>query len=109
MARKKQLKVNGSLIDAFSVGLVKVKHSFLDEMVDRISVKIEAEGQLYEYEISSDTRHPDFHRIQEHICSSIEAAKAGYLNVEVSEYTERNYLFFNVQKIGQEQYTGIRI
>ncbi|HDY7846077.1 TPA: hypothetical protein RQK40_004227 [Vibrio vulnificus] len=108
MARKKQLKVNGSSIGNFSIEHVQVKHSFLNEIVDRVSLKIEAEGQYYEYEFSSDIRHPDLQKISHHLRSSIEAAQRDCLNVDISEYSDRNYLFFNVQKIGQEQYTGVR-
>ncbi|MDO6583623.1 hypothetical protein Q4491_19970 [Photobacterium sp. 2_MG-2023] len=108
MARKKQLKVNGNSIEKFSVDHVQVKHSFLDEIVDRVSLKVEAEGQYYEYEFSSDTRHPDLQKISYHLRSSIETAQREYLNVDISEYSDRNYLLFNVQKIGQEQYTGVR-
>lgn len=109
MPRKKQLKVNGSSITEFSVQVKTVKSTFDGSPIDIVDLKISANNDIYSYDIRKDERAPDVHATRDYIENSLNKAKEDFLNVEISEYTERSYLFFNVQKIGQVQYTGYRL
>ena len=109
MPRKKKLKTNGSSILSFSIKVSSVKSKHVDTMINIVDLQITTNDGDFSYEICSDTRAPDLNQIKSHIEESLLKAKSDFLNVEISEYPERNYLFFNVQKIGQQQYTGLRV
>ncbi|MFY9260127.1 MAG: hypothetical protein WAO71_06395 [Gallionella sp.] len=109
MPRKKQLKAKGSEILSFSVEVSSVKSQHSDAMIDIVDLKIQTNEGEFCYQINSDDRAPDLLKIRHHIDGSLQKAKSDYLKVEISEYTDRFYLFFNVQDIGQQQYTGRRI
>lgn len=109
MPRKKKLKTNGNSILNFSVDLKNVKSNYDGSMIEVLDLRVTTNDGDFVYEICSDTRAPDLVQIKNHIETSLKRAKTNFLNVEISEYKERNYLFFIVQKIGQQQYTGRRI
>lgn len=109
MPRKKKLKTNGNLIESFVVaeGKIKSKHSGTD--IDVVLLRVSTGDDEYSYQVHLDTRAPDLSQIKNHIESSLQRAKEEFLNVEISEYPERDYLFFDVQSIRQQQYTGRRV
>lgn len=109
MPRKKQLKVNGSAITGFSVQVKTVKSTYDGSPIDIVDLQISTGNDVYSYDIRQDERAPDVIATRHYIEDSLNKAKEDFLNVEISEYTERSYLFFNVQKIGQVQYTGYRL
>lgn len=110
MPRKKQLKTRGSLISAFNVQIKQVESSFTDSMIDIVDLEVTtSDGVSYKYDIRQDEREPDLVNIKKHIEDCLQKARQEFLNVEISEYKERSYLFFKVQSIGQAQYTGFRI
>lgn len=109
MPRKKQLKVNGSSIGGFDVQVKNVKSDHAEMFIDVVDLEIHANGDAYRYDIRSDDRAPDVHQIRDYIENSLKKARQDFLKVEIAEYKERMYLFFNVQSIGQVQYTGYRV
>jgi hypothetical protein len=110
MPRRKKLKVKGSAILDFSADIKSVKSKHVhDAMVEILDVRVHTSDGEFAYEIYSDDRAPDLGAIKNHIESSIAEAKKNFLTVEVSEYAERDYLFFDVQSIGQKQYSGHRV
>ncbi|KAA8993878.1 hypothetical protein FJU30_26420 [Affinibrenneria salicis] len=104
-AKKKKLNVNGHSITYFSAEAKSVKSEHTDEFINVIHTNEDA----YKYDIRADERIPDINVARDYIEASLEKAKQNFLKVEISEYKERFYLFFNVQSIGQIQYTGNRI
>lgn len=109
MPRKKQLKVKGGEILGFSVEIVSAKSNHSDALIDIIDLKIKTTDGDFCYQINTDDRAPDLLKIKQHVEGSLQKAKNDYLKVEISEYTDRFYLFFDVQGIGQQQYTGRRV
>lgn len=108
MPKRKMLKANGSSIKSYSVDIIKVKSENSEKMIDVINLTITTEDGNFNYHINKDTREPDLQQICKHINESLRKAKEDCLNVEVSEYPERFYLFFEIQRNGQKQYTGRR-
>lgn len=102
------LKANGGSLKSYSVNIIKVKSENSEKMIDVISLTITTEDGDFNYSINKDTREPDLQQTCKHINESLKKAQEDYLNVKVSEYPERFYLFFEVQSIGQKQYTGRR-
>lgn len=109
MPRKKKLKTNGNSIQSFEVAERKIKSNHSAANIDVVLLRVSASDGEYSYQIHSDTRAPDLSQIKTHIENSLQRAKNEFLNVEISEYAERDYLFFEVQSIGQQQYTGRRV
>ncbi|MDM8356180.1 hypothetical protein [Pandoraea communis] len=109
MHRKKKLKTNGSRIVNYSISIKKVKSNYTDNYVDSLFLEITTDEGTFNYEIRSDEKFPDLDWIKSHIDVSLGKAQADFLNVEISEYADRGYLFFVVQDIGQHQYSGLRI
>ncbi|MCK2087373.1 hypothetical protein MXC99_04170 [Thauera aromatica] len=109
MPKKKMLKTNGNSIQSFKVSESKIKSTHSDANIDVILLHVSINDDEYSYQIRRDTRAPDLNQIKTHIESSLQRAKEEFLDIEISEYSERNYLFFIVQSIGQQQYTGRRI
>lgn len=104
-----KLKTKGSQIKNFSVDIISVESLHKKGyFFDVINLKIDTD-KSFEYRIQSDDRFPDLQQIKQHIETSLQNAKTDFLNVEISEYKERYYLFFDVQSIGQNQYTGARL
>ena len=108
MSRKKKLNTNGNSIENFDVVVSKVKSIHSDKDVDVVLLRVNTSDGEYCYQISRDTRAPDLNQIKSHIESSLQRAKIEFMNVEISEDSERDYLFFEVQTIGRQQYTGRR-
>lgn len=109
MARKKQLKISGRSIVSFTVQVKNIKSNHADTYIDVIDLEIRTNEDEYKYDIRVDERAPDIHETRDYIEASLNKAKEDCLRIEISEYTERNYLFFKVQSIGQTQYTGYRV
>ena len=105
-----KLKTNGNKITSFSVNIMNVESGHeKGYFFDIIILEIITDKGVFKYKIHSDDRFPDLLQIKTHIDTSLQQAIQNYYNVEISEYTERDYLFFDVQSIGQNQYTGRRI
>ena len=104
---RKKLKTNGHNISHYQVNLV---HYTVESSATykKLSLEVAADSIKYTYDIHQDTRHPDIVMIKKHLESSLAKALDEKLNVEVSDYKERNYLFVEFQSIGQQQYTGRR-
>ncbi|RXE84296.1 hypothetical protein [Pseudoalteromonas sp. A757] len=109
MPNKKQLSVNGNAITDFSVEVKKVKSKHNDSQIDIVDLKIYTDDGEYHYDIRKDDRAPDVYVTRDYIDSSLKKATQDFLKVDISEYTDRFYLFFSVQTIGQVQYTGYRL
>ncbi|MDP3877097.1 MAG: hypothetical protein Q8Q50_08955 [Methylobacter sp.] len=109
MPRKKKLKTNGNSIQSFEVAESKIKSNHSDANIDVVLLRVSTSDGEYSYQIHRDARAPDLSQIKTHIENSLQRAKEEFLNVEISEYSERDYLFFKVQSIGQQQYTGRRV
>lgn len=109
MPRKKQLKVNGSEITGFSVQVKQVKSEHADVFINIVDLQISTDDAVYKYDIRKDDRAPDVNATKNYINTTLSKAKKDSLNVGISEYTDRSYLFFDVQKVGQVQYTGYRV
>ena len=109
MPRKKQLKINGSLINSHQVIIGKTKSENSKSEIEVVFLNIATNDGEYKYRINNDERAPDLNQIKNHIDTSLTRAKKEYLKVEISEYHERYYLFFEVQSIGRQQYSGSRI
>jgi len=60
------------------------------------------------YRISDDVRHPDLTQIYNHLDSGFRYAMQNSLNVEISEFSERMYLFIKTPGNAQMQYSGRR-
>lgn len=104
-----KLKTKGSQIKNFNVNIISIESLHEKEyFFDVINLKIDTD-KSFEYRIYNDDRFPDLQQIKQHIETSLQKAKTNFLNVEISEYKERDYLFFDVQSIGQNQYTGVRL
>jgi len=104
-----KLKTRGSQIKNFSVDIISVESLHKKGyFFDVINLKIDTDKN-FEYRIQSDDRFSDLQQIKQHIETSLQKAKTNFLNVEITEYKERDYLFFDVQSIGQNQYTGARL
>jgi len=109
MPRRKKLNTNGSTILSFSVNVENVQSKHVDTKLKIIALRIGTNDGEFIYKIHSDTRVQNLTKAKEHIKSSIQKAKTDFLNIEISEYIERNYLFFEVQNIGGQQYSGFRV
>jgi hypothetical protein len=109
MPRKKKLKTNGNSIVSFEVAERKIKSNHSDTNIDVVLLRVSTGDGEFSYQIHRDTRAPDLSQIKNHVESSLQRAKEEFLNVEISEYSERDYLFFDVQSIGRQQYTGRRV
>ena len=109
MPRKKQLKTNGSLINSHQVVIGKIKSEHLNSEIEVVLLNIITNDGEYKYRINKDERAPDLNQIRDHIDTSLTRAKKEYLKVDISEYHERYYLFFEIQSIGRQQYSGSRI
>lgn len=109
MPRKKQLKVRGSSIMSFDVQVKKVNSSHADVQIDIVDLEIHTNDGVYKYDIRKDERAPNINQIRDYIEDALKKAQQDFLTVEISEYKERDYLFFEVKSIGRVQYTGYRI
>jgi hypothetical protein len=104
---RKKLKTNGHNIARYQVSVVPYTVES-GEAYNKLSFEVDSDSIHYAYDIYQDTRHPDLLTIKNYLESSLAKAVDEKLNVEVSEYKERSYLFVEFQSIGQQQYTGRR-
>lgn len=109
MARKKKLKVNGSSIDSFSVKIKKIKSKNTIELIDAVFLEINVGDDFYEYDIRVDWNFKDVSQIRGNIEKCLKKAQEDYLNVEIHEDVERNYLSFMIQTTGVVKYSGRRV
>jgi hypothetical protein len=103
----KKLKTNGGKIERHMLDVVPLRNT-LGGTFEGLRLTVRAEGREYAYELCADSRHPDLGEIKRHVDSSLQRAVSEYLNVEITDDPERSYLFFDVQDIGQNQYSGRR-
>ena len=104
---RKKLKTNGSRISSYQVTIVPYTVE-TGEIYQKISLWVISESVKYAYDINKDVRHPDLQFVKKYLDSSFLKAINENLNVKISEYPERFYLFVEFQSIGQQQYTGRR-
>lgn len=108
MGHKKKLNVNGDQITYrlnvkdFNESNIKFQRLYLDITVD--------EQEIYSYQICEDTRFT-IEYLKNKIPEELDFAMKNFNKVEISEYTDRNYLFFEVhhKDFHQMQVTGIRL
>ena len=105
----KKLKTNGRLIKEYQVLIEEFTYDQENEKYQRIALSIKAESLIYNYKIYKDEREPDLLFTKSNLENNIKRTITEYLNIEISEYKERRYLFVNFQDIGQTQYTGDRV
>jgi hypothetical protein len=108
MPRKKQLKVRGSAITDFDVAVKRVKSEHTDSLIDVIKLRIEVDELIYEYQLHKDERFSDLKSARDDIDASLKKAQVDFLNVEISENSDRSYLMFKVQGDATKQFTGVR-
>ncbi|HGS4438292.1 TPA: hypothetical protein ACMD15_003629 [Vibrio cholerae] len=108
---RKKLKTNGSNLTSFSTEIVTRPHKFMDNVSYKavLLTVTTSDGNTFTYEISADNRQPDLNVTKEYLNKTLSQAKRDSLNVEMTEYTERYYLFYEVQKYEQIQYSGERV
>ncbi|MDR5660682.1 MULTISPECIES: hypothetical protein [Burkholderia cepacia complex] len=109
MARKKKLKINGSKIVKFDVSIKSERNNIDNSLVDFIFLRVEADDDIYKYQIGRDATHRDLNFTKNHIESSLGKAISEYLNVEISEDAERNRLSYEVQDFKINIYPGRRL
>lgn len=110
MARKK-LKTNGTNLTSFSMEIVSRPHKFIKNVsYEAVSLTVTtSDGNTFKYDITKDDMQPDLNVIKEHLDNTLSQAKRDCLNVEMSEFAERNYLTYKVQKHDPIQYSGERL
>ena len=105
-----KLKTNGNKITNFNVKIIKVESLHKKGyFFDIINLQITTDKGVFNYRIQKDDRFPDLLQIKNHIETSLQKAIDNFYNVEISEYSERDYLFYEVQSIGLNQYTGAQL
>ena len=109
MKPRKHLKVNGSEIVEFDVAVMPATSPYDGSPIEVVDLKVQVNEGCYRYSIQSDTRAPDRNELVKFIDTSLKKAMEDFLNVEISEYKERIYLFYKVQTFEQRQFTGKRI
>jgi hypothetical protein len=109
MGRKKQLNVTGSHITNYNLEVKSFNENGFQ--FQRLYLIIEVDGQeFYSYEICEDTRFT-IEYLRNKIPEELNFAIVNFNRVEISEYTERDYLFFHVhhKDFRQMQVTGRRL
>ncbi|SEH94444.1 hypothetical protein SAMN05660691_02314 [Rheinheimera pacifica] len=109
MPRKKKLKVNGCSIISHAVVIKKVTSEHTGDLIEIVHLDVTTNDGIFSYEIYKDERFPDLNWVRDYIDTTLIRARKDCLNVEMSEYVERIYLFFDIQKVGQHQYSGRRV
>jgi hypothetical protein len=109
MAKKKKLKINGSKIVNFDVSIRKQKDQINNSMVDFIFLTVETNDDVFKYRIGRDATNPDLNFTENHIKTSLIAARSDYSNVEITEDSEMNRLFYEVQGLRINTYPGRRL
>lgn len=109
MARKKKLKINGSKIIDFDVSIKQQKSQFGNSMVDFIFLTVKTNDDVFNYQIGRDATNPDLNFTENHIRTSLRAARIDYSNVQITEDSDRNRLFYEVQGLRANTYPGRRL
>ena len=109
MPRKKKLNVNGCSIINHSVVVEKVVNAHTGNLIEVVHLDVTTNDGTFRYEICKDERFPDLSRVRNYIDTTLDKARTDCLNVEMSEYVERFYLFFKVQENDQNKYSGRRV
>ena len=108
MSRKKQLKLNGSIIASCKAQIENVKNDCSGESVDIIVLEINTSDDRYKYEICKDDNYPDIHQTRDDLVELFKNAKNKFLNIEFSEDADRFYLYLKIQGLRQRKFTGHR-
>lgn len=76
-----------------------------------VNVEIHTENNKpYHYSLFTDTRHPDLNAIKEHFEQGLEEAKSKCKKIEVSDYSERSYVFITLPiESHSNQYTAKKL
>lgn len=109
MTRKKKLKINGGEIVDFNVAIKQEKSQFDNSMVDFIFLTVKTNDDAFKYRIGCDATNPNLNFTKNHIKTSLTAAKSDYSNVEITENSEMNRLFYEVQGSPINIYPGRRL
>lgn len=109
MARKKKLNINGSKIIDFDISIKSQKSKFDNSFVDFIFLRVKTSDDVFNYQIGRDTSNPDLNFTENHIRTSLTAARSEYSNVEITEDSEMNRLFYEVQGLPIKTYPGSRV
>lgn len=109
MSRRKKLKINGSKIVDFDVSIKSEKSDFDNSLVDFVFLRVETDDDIFKYQIGRDATNPDLNFTKNHIETSLAAARNEYSNVEITEDSERNRLFYEVQGLRINTYPGRRL
>ncbi len=109
MGRKKQLNVTGSHITNYSIDVKDFKENDVQFQRLYLNIKVD-ENELYSYEICGDARFT-IEYLKDKIPEELDFAIEHLNRVEIHEYTERSYLFFEVhhKDLRQMQVTGRRL
>lgn len=104
----KKLDVTGSKITEYDLQVKDFDESGIK--FQRIYLTITADNESYKYEICEDRRFTIAY-LKDKIPQELDYAIANFNKVEISEYTERDYLFFHVhhKDFRQMQVTGRRL
>lgn len=106
---RKKLNTLGSGINSHSVNITSFLSKNSNEYYQKITLSIFSDSREFIYDIHQDTRHPDLKNIKSFLEQSLEKAIQENITVSISEYKERDYIFFELKGITQQQYTGRRI
>ena len=108
MARR-QLSVSGGKITKFNASIQNKLNADGTAHIDYVKLDIEAEDDVWEYDIRSDDRAPDLGRIVSELNNALTQAKIDFSKVEIKEYKDRFYLFVDVKGHLDRQYTGEKV
>lgn len=105
---KKKLNVTGSQIKSYELQVKDFNKNGIE--FQRIYLSIHADNGIFKYEINEDDRFT-IEYLKDKIPEELDYAIKNFNRVEISEYTDRNYLFFEVhhKDFRQMQVTGTRL
>lgn len=104
----KKLNLTGSQIQDYTLQVKDFDENGIK--FQRIYLSIFADNEAYKYEICEDTRFT-IEYLKDKISEELDYAVKNLNRVEISEYSERDYLFFQVhhRDFRQMQMTGRRL
>lgn len=105
---RKKLNTHGRDIKSYAVDINSFFSQPSQEYYQKITLSIFSDSREYIYDIHQDTRHPDLNNIKYFLEDSLKKAIQENLSVSISEYKERDYIFFEESGVIQQQYTGRR-
>lgn len=105
---KKKLNVTGRQIESYDLQVKDFNENGIK--FQRIYLSIRIDNETYKYEICEDTRFTIGY-LKDKIPEELDYAIEHFNRVEIGEYTDRDYLFFEVhhKDFRQMQVTGRRL